>query len=86
MQRDHNYHSHVTALTNTLGMTNITPIQLAKGLITVCHVKMNVMALKRRWIVSVASKRRRDASRDASTSASQARVFIYVRYSHRKEK
>lgn len=72
MQQDHNYHSHVTALTNTLGMTNITPIQLAKGLITVCHVEMNVMALKRRCIVSVASKRRMNAS----TSASQARVLF----------
>lgn len=54
MQRDHNYNRHVTALTNTLAMTNSTPIQLAKGLITVCHVKMNGMALKRRCIESSA--------------------------------
>lgn len=43
MQRDHNYDSHVTALTNMLGMANITPVQLAQGLITVCHVEMNVI-------------------------------------------
>lgn len=54
MQRDHNYNSHVTALTNTLGMTNITPIQLVKGLINVCHVEMNVKALKRRRTGSIA--------------------------------
>lgn len=54
MQRDHNYNSHVTALTNTLGMTNITPIQLAQGLTTVCHVESNVMALRRRWMGSIA--------------------------------
>lgn len=54
MQRDHNYNSHVTALTNTLGMTNITPIQLAQGLTTVCHVEITVMALKRRWMGSIA--------------------------------